>query len=114
MIKKKFNMIFNEFFDLIGNKSVIVARKLATYSGRIARANPLLRSKITEILLQIDGIQHNPNRIDLIKGDIIENFSECFKDIKEIKEVLDFAKAQLNNINPSTVKKAKDFLRKWE
>jgi len=112
--KKKFNMIFNEFFDLIDNKSVIVARKLAIYSGRIAKAKPLLRSKITEILLQIDEIQHNPNHIDLIKGDIIESFSEYFKDIKEKKEVLNFVKAQLNSSSPSTVKKAKDFLRKWE
>ncbi len=111
---KKFIMIFKEFFDLLDNKSVIVTRKLAIYSGRIAKAKPSLRTKITEILLQIDKTKHNPNRKDLIKGDIIESFSEYFKDITEKKEVLDFVKAQLNSSSPSTVKKAKEFLRKWE
>ena len=112
--KKKFNLIFNEFFDLIDNKSVIVARKLAIYSGRIAKAKPSLRIKITEILLQINETKHNSNRKDLIKGDIIESFSEYFKDLTDKKEVLDFVKAQLNSSSPSTVKKAKEFLRKWK
>ncbi|MFX1312007.1 MAG: hypothetical protein ACFFHD_05295 [Promethearchaeota archaeon] len=112
--KKKFNMIFNEFFNLLNDKSVMVARKVAIYSGRIAKAKPLLRPKITKILLQIDQTHHNPNRKDLIKGDIIESFSEYFIDIKEKEKILNFAKAQLKSTSPSTVKKANDFLEKWE
>ena len=112
--KKKFNTIFKKFFDLIDDKSVVVARKLAIYSGRIAKAKPSLRTKITEILLQIDKTKHNTNRKDLIKGDIIESFSEYFKDIKVKNDVLEFVKTQLDSTSPSTIKKAKNFLKKWE
>ncbi|MFX1572851.1 MAG: hypothetical protein ACFFB0_08880 [Promethearchaeota archaeon] len=112
--QNKFDKIFNEFFNLIDNKSVMITRKLVIYSGRIAKAKPSLRSKITKILLKIDETQHNQDRKDLIKGDIIETFSEYFKDIKEKKDILDFVRAQLNSTSPSAVKKAKSFLKRWK
>ncbi len=112
--QNKFEEIFKEFFKLIDDKSVIVTRKLAIYAGKIAKAKPFLRSQITTILLGIDNTQHSPSRKDLIKGDIIESFSEYFKDIKKKNEIIDFVKNQLKSSSPSTVKKAKEFLSRWE
>ncbi|MFX0002149.1 MAG: hypothetical protein ACFE9C_03675 [Candidatus Hodarchaeota archaeon] len=110
--QNKFEDIFNLFFNLINDKSVLVTRKLAIYAGRIAIAKPLLRSKITTILLSIDDTHHTPSRKDLIKGDIIDSFSEYFKEIQNKDEIIEFVKNQLNSSSPSTVKKAKEFLKK--
>ncbi len=112
--QNRFEEIFEEFFNLIDDKSVIVSRKLAIYAGKIATTKPLLRAKITNILLNIDNTQHSSSRKDLIKGDIIESFSGYFKYIKNKNEIIDFVKNQLKSSSPSTVKKAKEFLSRWE
>ncbi|MFX0039379.1 MAG: hypothetical protein ACFFCY_14660 [Promethearchaeota archaeon] len=112
--QRKFEDIFDDFFKLIDDKSVIVTRKLAIYAGKIAIAKPLLRSKITNILLGIDNTNHTPSRKDLIKGDIIESFSEYFKEIQNKNEIIEFVKNQLRSSSPSTVKKANEFLIKWK
>jgi len=112
--KNRFEGIFEEFFKLLDDKSVIVSRKLAIYVGKIATAKPLLRAKITKILLNIDNTQHSSSRKDLIKGDIIESFSEYFKYINNKNEIIEFVKNQLKSSSPSTVKKAKEFLSRWE
>jgi DNA polymerase III epsilon subunit-like protein len=112
--KKKFEEIFEDFFKLINDKSVVVARKLSIYSGKIAKAKPSLGSKITTILLSIDDTQHSVSRKDLIKGDIIVSLSEIFENIKDKAKIMEFVKNQLKSSSPSTVKKAKEFLSKWE
>ena len=112
--KNRFEGIFEEFFKLLDDKSVIVSRKLAIYVGKIATAKPSLRAKITKILLNIDNTQHSSSRKDLIKGDIIESFSEYFKYINNKNEIIEFVKNQLKSSSPSTVKKAKEFLSRWE
>jgi hypothetical protein len=111
--EKKFGAIFDLFFKLIDDKSVIVARKLCIYSGKIAKAKPEFKTEITNVLLSINETQHNPSRKDLIKGDIIESFSEYFEDIKDKKKILEFVMNQLSSSSPSTVKKAREFLSKW-
>ncbi|UCD00579.1 MAG: hypothetical protein JSV23_06725 [Promethearchaeota archaeon] len=112
--KKKFEEIFEQLFKLIDDKSVLVSRKLAIYAGRIAKAKPELITKITNVLLSINETQHNTSRKDLIKGDIVVSLSEYFEEIKEKKKILQFVQAQLNSSSPSTVKKAREFLSKWE
>ncbi|MFW9987489.1 MAG: hypothetical protein ACFFC3_02440 [Candidatus Odinarchaeota archaeon] len=111
--KNEFEKIFEEYFKLIDDKSVIVTRKLAIFVWKIAIAKPSLRSKITEILLSIDNTHHNPSRKDLIKGDIIQSFNKYFEEIKDKNKIVDFVKKQLNSSSPSTVKKANEFLAKW-
>jgi len=51
--ENKFEGIFNRYYRLLNN-SVIVAGHLASSSGKIAKAKPELRSKITQELLSID------------------------------------------------------------
>ncbi|MFW9819555.1 MAG: hypothetical protein ACFFE5_08085 [Candidatus Thorarchaeota archaeon] len=112
--EKKFEEIFEDFFKLLNDKSVIVARKLSIYSGRIAKSKPSLDSRIETILLSIDDTQHSKSRKDLIKGDIIASLSEYFENIKDKANIIEFVKNQLESSSPSTVKKAKEFLLKWE
>jgi len=110
----RFENIFNEYYNELNDKSVIVARQLAINSGKIAKAKPKLQTKITNRLLSIDETNHNSDRKDLIKGDIIEAFSEYFEEIKNKKEIIEFVKRQLKSTSPSTLKKVKEFLKRWE
>jgi hypothetical protein len=110
---KKFEDLFDEYFRLLDDKSVIVTRKLAIYVGRIVKAKPSLIFRITKALLGIDDTQHTSSRKDLIKGDIIESLSEFFADIEDKEEIIKFVRNQLSSSSPSTVKKATKFLSKW-
>jgi len=111
--ENKFEGIFDQYFSLLDDRSVIVARKLAMCAGRIAIAKPHLKPKVTSVLLSVEKTQHNPSRKDLIKGDIIKSLSEYFMDGKDKNRITQFVKNGLKSSSPSTVKKAKEFISKY-
>ena len=76
---KKFDRVFDRYFQLLDDKSAIVARYLAISAGIIAKNKPYLGEKIMEKLLEIENIHHEEERKDLIKHDIIQSFSVLVK-----------------------------------
>jgi hypothetical protein len=111
--ENKFEEIFEMFFGLLNDKSMIPAAWVADNSGKIAKAKPKLQTRITDMLLSIDETHHHPERQDLIKAGAIESFDEYFEDAKDQKRILEFVKKQLNSKSPKTRKIAKEFLKKW-
>ena len=112
--KNRFEKIFNKYYGLLDDESVIPPSHVAANSAKIAKAKPELQTKITNRLLRIDKTHHQPERKDLIKGYVIEAFSELFQGAKNKKRMLQFVREQLKSKSPRTKKKAKEFLRKWE
>ena len=111
--ENKFEMIFDRYFDLLDDKSIIPAAHVAGASGRIVKAKPKLESSITARLLNIDQTHHDPERKDLIKGYAIEAFSEYFGEASDREKITEFVKQQLNGNSPRTRKLAQDFLQRW-
>jgi len=110
----RFEKIFNKYYSLLNDKSMIPAAHLAGNSGKIAKAKPHLEEKITNKLLSIDKTHHIQERKDLIKGYAIESFSEYFEEAKNKKKIIVFVKNQLKSKSPRTRKKAKEFVEKWD
>jgi hypothetical protein len=111
--ERNFDKIFDKYYNLLDDKSIIPAGHVAGNSGKIARARPELQTKITDKLLNIDETHHEPERRELIKGYAIESFGEYFEEAKNKLEIIEFVKEQLNSKSPRTKKKAKEFLKKW-
>lgn len=111
--ENKFDDVFDKFFGLLNDKSMITAAWIAANSGKIAKAKPDLQTRITGTLLSIDMTHHDPERKDLIKGSAIESFEEYFEQAIDKKKILEFVKKQLECKSPKTRKLAKDFLEKW-
>jgi len=109
--ENKFEKLFNDFYRLLGDKSVIPAGHLATKSGIIALAKPSLQKEITNRLLNIDNIVQRHK--DLVKASAIEAFDVYFQESKDQEIILEFVEAQLNCKSPKTRKLAKEFLEKW-
>lgn len=109
----KFEQIYEEFFALLDDSKVMVSRALVLNSGTIINSKPVLESKITELLLNIDETHHPSSRKDLIKGDIIEILYDFFEEIPDKTRIMEFVKKQLKSSSPSTVKKAKKFLSEY-
>jgi hypothetical protein len=111
--KNKFEKTFDKFYNLLDDKSFITAAYVAAASGKIAKANPKLQTKITNKLLNIDKTHHDPERKDLVKGSAIESFKEYFDQTKNKKKIIDFARKQLKSKSPKSKKIAKEFLEKF-
>jgi hypothetical protein len=111
--ENRFEKIFNTYYGLLNDKSMITAAWVAGNSGKIARAKPKLQSRITGRLLAIDKTHHQPQRIDLIKSYILEAFDEYFSVSSDQSRMIKFAQKQLNCLSSRTRKEAQKFLNKW-
>jgi hypothetical protein len=109
----KFERLFDRYYDLLDDKSFITAAYVAGASGKIARAKPRLRTRITNRLLNIDETHHNPEHKDLVKASIIEAFEEYIGQTRNKKRIVDFVQQQLNCRSPKTKKAAKEFLARF-
>ena len=107
----KFEKLFDDYYGLLGDKSVIPPWHVAAKSGIIALAKPELQSKITNRLLDIDNTVQRHK--DLVKSGAIEAFNAYFEESKDQARIIEFVKAQLNSESPKTRKMAKKFLEKW-
>jgi len=109
--EKRFDDIFDPYFDLLDDEKVITARYLAGSAAAIAQHKPYLQARITKKLLGIDDTHHEEGRKDLIKGDIIQTFESFFEDSSDKEEILAFVEAQVKSSSPRTRKIAKSFLK---
>ncbi len=110
--EKKFERIFDEFYDYLKSEKTITSIYIVKSSGKIAKSKPHLIDKITKILLNIEKI-HPGKQIALVKSAVIESFSDYFEKIEDKKEVITFIKKQTNSVSPKTRKIAKNFLNKY-
>jgi hypothetical protein len=110
----RFEKIFDSYYNLLDDKSVIVAIYVAGNSAQIVRAKPHLENRITNILLNIDKTHHPAGRKELIKARAIEAFMEYFAYSKNKVKILEFVTKQKDSKSPKTRKIAKAFLKKWD
>jgi hypothetical protein len=108
----RFEDLFDEYFGLLDDEKVMVARYLVQSAGQIARRKPHLREKITEKLLDIDQTHHAEGRKALIKADAVEFFETFFEDLPDKERVLAFVEGMLACSSPKARKAAKAFLNR--
>jgi hypothetical protein len=109
----RFEDIFDLFYDLLDDKSMVVAYYVAQNSAKIIKAKPELESRIIQRLLAIDETHHPPGRKELIKTGIIEAFDALFEDSGVRPELMDFVRGQTDSESRKTAKAVKAFLEKW-
>ncbi len=114
--EQKFARLFEGFYALLDDASIIPSAHTAAVSGLIAHNLPELQSRITARLLDIDRTHHPPARRDLIKSYAIQALGEYFVELDpgEQARVLEFVRAQQRALSPKTRKVAKAFLLAWE
>jgi hypothetical protein len=110
-VENKFEKLFDTYYGLLGDESVIPSAHAAANSGKIALAKPALQTAITDRLLDIDNVVQKHK--DLVKASTVEAFDSYFNQSTDKARIIAFVKAQLNCESPKTRKKAKEFLKKW-
>lgn len=114
--KNEFDKIFEKFFDLLSDESLITAGHVVDNSGKIARAKPHLTRRITSELLKVEKFHvklgFTQECKNILLGKAILVFDAFFDQIEDKDKVVAFVKRQLNNTRNATRVKAKGFLRK--
>lgn len=111
--QNRFEQVFEQYFGLLGDTSLSVTRYVAQNAAMIVRAKPHLQQRITEKLLDIDRVAFNPERIALIKSDILQSFDEYFELLDDKPRILAFAETVLVGDSPKARKAGKSFLKKY-
>ncbi len=111
--QKKFEKIFDKYFSYLNDVKLIPAVFVARNAGKIMKSKNKLQNKIIKILLEIDQTDRDPERIDLIKADIIQSFDQIYDECKEKKKILTFVEKQCDCKSPKTRKVAEEFLQKY-
>jgi len=109
----QFEKMFNKFYKLLDDESMVTAANVVKVSGVIAKAEPGLQSRITNRLLSIDQTHHGAECKNVIKGHAILAFGEFFEESKDKRKIPEFVKNELKTARPATRKKAEKFLKKW-
>jgi hypothetical protein len=112
--RNKFDEIFDKFYGLLNDESMITAASVVGHSGTIAKAKPKLQNRITNRLLGIDKTHHSSECRNIIKGKAILSFDEFFEEAKNKKKIIEFVRRELKNTRPATRMKAEKFLKKWQ
>ena len=107
-----FESVFDKYFGLLDDNSLIIPMHVAINATRIFKAKPLLRDRITGYLLRIDQTHHTPGRKALIAANAIESLDKCFEDVGDKPAVIDFVKSYLDAPSPKARKTAKEFLKR--
>ena len=112
--ENNFDKIFDRYYSLLNDKSMINAANIAGLSGIIAQAKPHLQGRITDKLLTIDKTHHSSECKNIIKGKAILSFNQYIDEYEDKEKIIRFVKKELNNTRSATRKKAEKILKKWD
>lgn len=112
-VDKRFEKIFEKFYGLLQEGSLITAGHVVGNSGKIVNVKPDLESRITDELLKVEKIKLPTEECrNILLGKTIISFDQYFDKIQNKYEVVAFVKRQLNNSRNATKAKAEKFLKK--
>jgi hypothetical protein len=115
---KKFDAIFDKYYDLLDDEYMVTVANVVGNSAKIALAKPYLVQRITAKLLAVQDISVTPHLTEeckrVIAQQTIKSLDGFFDKIEAKAKVISFVKRQLNSPRVSLRKEAQSFLKKWD
>jgi hypothetical protein len=108
----RFDDIFNQYFSLLDDNTLIAPMHVALNAAVVFKAKPELREDIVKLLVSIDRTHHTPARKALIAAYAIQTLDQVFEDIEDQAAVLGFVEGYLKAPSPKARVMAKAFLKK--
>ncbi len=118
--KKKLEAIFEKYYAPITGPVLVTAANIIGSSVTIARAKPSLVDSITREILKVEKAKFqrkgrpSPECRNVAIGQAIDSVDEFFDLISDKTAVLKFVKRQLKNTRKPVVRKAEQFIHKYE
>jgi len=114
--EKKFDIIFDKYYDYISDDVMITAGHVVDNSWRIALARPEFQDEITKYLLMVEKPQRDQECKNILVGKAILAFEKYFDQVapQQKDKIIAFVKKHLNNSRNATKNKAEKFLKRIE
>ena len=118
--KKKFEAIFEKYYASITGPSLVTAANIIGSSVIIARAKPALIDSIAHEILKVEKARFqrkgsvSPECRNVAIGQAIDSFDGFYDRISDKNTVIKFIRRQLKNTRKPVVKKAEQFIHKYE
>lgn len=110
-IESEFNAkVLNKYINLLSDESMVTAANTITALGKVALNKPRLRKKITEELVKVDTLPHSPECRNILAGKALIAFGLYIDELKDKKEIIQFAQKNLKNKRNATRRKAETLL----
>jgi len=110
-VKKRFDETFEDFFELLYDDKVMVARYLVQSIPGIFAFKPYLTQKIVDRLFEIEHGSKPRSQKDLVCADIIEALAQIYEDYPDQRKIIAFVQRQCDSSSPKARKAARDFLK---
>ena len=109
--EKMFEEIFDRYYSLLNEGSLITAGHIVDNSGKIANVKHNLREQITINLLGVDQVPLPTEECrSILSGKAIQAFGQYINHIKNNEAVITFIKRQLKSNRVATRKKAEKLM----
>lgn len=114
----KFDNIFEKYFSHLSSPAMITAANVVQNAYKIILSKPMLENEITKKLLNIKNYTYyikddaSPECKNILYSHMLDCFGEYFEKSSMKKEIIEFAREQLNNSRLTVAKKAEKFLKK--
>lgn len=115
--ENKFEPIFDEYFSLINDDSMITAGNVAGNAWKFIMKNPGWEKEITERLLKVKGNTYlykgepSPECKNIMLGHVLGCFDKYYENSALQEKMITFAESEINNSRKSVARKAKAFLK---
>jgi hypothetical protein len=115
--KCKFDVIFDKYYNFVGNEYMVTLSNLVVNSAKIASNKPYLAEKITPELLKVQNLKVTPHLTDecklVIAEQTLKTFETFFDQVKDKEQVLAFDQKYVNSSRASLRDAAQRFRKKW-
>ena len=110
----RFGTLFQKFYGLLDEGSLITAAHVIDSSAKLAKARPALEDRITRELLRVEEIPLPTEECrNILRGKVVSAFSQYFRQSRSSELMLSFAQRLMACPRPATRKKAEQFLKKF-
>lgn len=117
--QNKFEKIFEKYYSIISDTSMICAANVIGCSVKIAFSKPKLVGRIVKEILKVEKAKYKSKGVlsrecrNVACGQAIKSFEELYNKIENKKPVVDFIMRQLKSTREPVKKNAKKFLLKY-
>jgi hypothetical protein len=117
--ERRFDAVYDRYFDLLNADSMITASNVVDNAWKIIRSFPDREPDITARLLAVQGNTYlnkgkpSPECLNIVLGNVLDCFSKYFTLSQSQDRMLEFAAAQLENHRRTVAKRAALFIKKF-
>ena len=111
--ERKFERIFDKYYSLLSEGSLITTGHVVDNSGKIANVKHNLREQITRNLLMVEQVPLPTDECrGILNGKAVQAFGQYINHIRNNASVIAFIKKQMNSNRSATRKKAEKLMER--